>query len=130
MSFHLSLLAAKMSYIGKVSFLTIFVLLFHKSSSFDCSSNDDVLQVHLVPHTHDDVGWLKTVDEYFYGANRPYKMQLYNTFSIQSLLNFKKIRTELSFMLKLLSLNVGGTSKLTKSKMLSRDWLLRNNWNL
>ena len=30
---------------------------------------DDVLNIHLTCHTHDDVGWLKTVDEYFYGAN-------------------------------------------------------------
>jgi len=29
----------------------------------------DKLNVHIVSHTHDDVGWLKTVDQYFYGAN-------------------------------------------------------------
>lgn len=28
------------------------------------------LTIHIVPHSHDDVGWLKTVDEYFDGLNK------------------------------------------------------------
>ena len=30
---------------------------------------NEKMTVHLVHHTHDDVGWLKTVDEYFTGVN-------------------------------------------------------------
>ncbi|CAK9863623.1 unnamed protein product [Sphagnum jensenii] len=42
-----------------------------KISVYNTSSDavSGKLNVHLVPHTHDDVGWLKTVDQYFIGSN-------------------------------------------------------------
>jgi alpha-mannosidase len=38
------------------------------------------LNVHLVPHSHDDVGWLKTIDQYFVGSN--------NSIQVYSVVNF------------------------------------------
>lgn len=37
---------------------------------------DGKLNVHLVAHSHDDVGWLKTVDQYYVGSNNSIQVGL------------------------------------------------------
>ena len=39
-----------------------------KSESRD--GQEEILNVHIIAHSHDDTGWLKTVDQYYLGSNR------------------------------------------------------------
>ncbi|XP_028775256.1 alpha-mannosidase [Neltuma alba] len=59
--------------------LSVFLLLLSFYGSVVCAKYikyntgagivDGKLNVHLVAHTHDDVGWLKTIDQYYVGSN-------------------------------------------------------------
>ena len=65
---------------GRQRFDLFSVLLFVCSSPASAQSqcgyesysqtDPSVLNVHIVAHSHDDVGWLKTVDQYYQGSNR------------------------------------------------------------
>ena len=58
--------------IGAAPIATLLLLITSAASAAAAATaNDDQrrLNVHVVCHSHDDSGWLKTVDQYYYGAN-------------------------------------------------------------
>ena len=70
------------------------------------STDKSKLKVHLVSHTHDDLGWLKTVDQYFYGAKpeiTPAAVQyIYDTVIEQLQIDFTRRQSIESEMVKVL----------------------------
>ncbi|PIC18202.1 hypothetical protein B9Z55_024180 [Caenorhabditis nigoni] len=62
---------------GKIPIFLLFLIKFlyaeeaQKCAWDNCHATDpdpNVITAHLIPHTHDDLGWIKTVDQYFWGA--------------------------------------------------------------
>ncbi|KAH8410106.1 hypothetical protein KR009_006063 [Drosophila setifemur] len=62
-----------MSYLGRVLLLTTLLVVYIKQSNAVCgyescpATKANMINIHLVPHSHNDVGWLKTVDQSYYG---------------------------------------------------------------
>ncbi|EDW76038.1 uncharacterized protein Dwil_GK14880 [Drosophila willistoni] len=66
----------------------------------------DKINVHLIAHSHDDVGWLKTVDQYYYGTenqiHRGRVERIFDTVIHELLKNSKRrfVQVEILFFFK------------------------------
>ena len=45
-------------------------LIEERRAKLAAGENVEPLTIHLVPHTHDDIGWLKTIDGYYSGVDQ------------------------------------------------------------
>ena len=79
------------------------------------------LNVHLIAHSHDDVGWLKTVDQYYYG-NDQQTQKAGVQYIIDSVVNalavnpFRKfIYVEMAFFFKWWKVQSNSTKQLVKN---------------
>jgi hypothetical protein len=66
------------------------------------------ITVHVIPHSHDDVGWLKTLDQYFYGSRNDIQLA--------------GVQYVLDSVVQYLSLNPGYTFSMVEIAFVKRWW--------
>jgi lysosomal alpha-mannosidase len=72
------------------------------------------INVHVVPHSHDDVGWLKTVDQYFDGSRKD--------------IQFTNVEVELTNVMHSLIDNPERKFSEVEMKFFSMWWDNQNDW--
>ena len=83
-------------------------------------NNDEIITVHILPHTHDDPGWLVTADQYYVKVRPPSNLPILSsksdTFSTPLSLPSRPTPPESSPMLSSPSSRDGGMSRMTTSR--------------
>ncbi|VDK39663.1 unnamed protein product [Taenia asiatica] len=98
--------------------LILFLPLLHVTLAEECGyalcppTKDDHINVHIIPHTHDDVGWLKNVDQYYFGD-----VKWYQTAAVQYILDS---------VMHALSLNPSRKFTYVEMAFFERWWRLQN----
>ncbi|CAL5326497.1 unnamed protein product [Camellia sinensis] len=96
---------------------------------------DGKLNVHLVPHSHDDVGWLKTIDQYYVGSNNSIQGACVENVldsvvvSLRRDLNRKFVFAEMAIMKCRLFSKDGGEDRMWKFKKKLETLFMLVNWN-
>nr|CDS23033.1 lysosomal alpha mannosidase [Echinococcus granulosus] len=75
-------------------------------------TKEDHINVHIIPHTHDDVGWLKNIDQYYFGD-----VKWYQTAAVQYILDS---------VMHALSLNPSRKFTYVEMAFFERWWRLQN----
>ena len=107
------------------SILFLFVIL-----SFKNISCNEQIVVHVVPHSHDDAGWLWTFDEYYYGRNNSEKcVKCVLDSTLNSLLineNRTFVEVEIAFFSKWYNVLSEERKSLVKALVKSGRWEFAN----
>lgn len=100
----------------------------NRNASDRREENGNRLQVHIVPHSHDDAGWLKTFDQYYYGLRQdiqPAAVQVILDSVVEQLTQDANRRftfAEMAFFMKYWS-SLGESSRNQVSKLVAEDRL-------